>query len=419
MKNLLIIYPHWPPSNLAGVHRPRLIANFLKEFGWNPIVLTVKEKYYEEPHDWNIIKTVAKNVEVIKTDAIPVIKIFNKRIIGDIGIRSFYSLYKAALGIIKERNINFIWIPIPSFYIALLGRLLFQQTNIPYGIDYIDPWVRPLASFEKPFSRAWWSLQVAKFLEPLAVKKVSLISGVSYAYYEPVLARNFSRPVVNVAMPYGFDSNDHNLKIKDLKLPWDNLNGSIKPYVYAGAFLPKSHIFIEALFTAVSQLYQDNQLPSGFKLFFIGTGNYLGKKIVDYAHEKGITHLVVEMRERLPFLTILNILGESSGNLIIGSIEKHYTASKTFQAILANKPIFSILHKESSALEVLKAANADKYSIAYSNEYTNEDLVNKIFVLFYKFVTSAKKWEPNFKALDSFSAKNSARLLSVALDKIV
>ena len=48
MKNMLIIYPHWPPSNLAGVHRARLISNFLPDFGWHPIVLTVKEIYYEE-----------------------------------------------------------------------------------------------------------------------------------------------------------------------------------------------------------------------------------------------------------------------------------------------------------------------------------------------------------------------------------
>ena len=27
MKRILIIYPHWPPSNLVGVHRVRLIAN--------------------------------------------------------------------------------------------------------------------------------------------------------------------------------------------------------------------------------------------------------------------------------------------------------------------------------------------------------------------------------------------------------
>jgi hypothetical protein len=58
MKNILIIYPHWPPSNLAGVHRARLIANFLPEFDWHPIILTVDPDYYEEKPDWDMLKTV-------------------------------------------------------------------------------------------------------------------------------------------------------------------------------------------------------------------------------------------------------------------------------------------------------------------------------------------------------------------------
>ena len=61
MKKILIIYPHFPPSNLAGVHRPRLFANHLKSFGWEPVILTVHEKYYEEELDWNLHKSKRKS----------------------------------------------------------------------------------------------------------------------------------------------------------------------------------------------------------------------------------------------------------------------------------------------------------------------------------------------------------------------
>ena len=50
MKTLLIIYPHWPPSNLVGVHRVRLLVNEMPAQGWKPIVLTVDPEDYEEPH---------------------------------------------------------------------------------------------------------------------------------------------------------------------------------------------------------------------------------------------------------------------------------------------------------------------------------------------------------------------------------
>ena len=49
LRKVLILYPHFPPSNLAGVHRPRLFAQHLPDFGWEPVVLTVDEKYYEIP----------------------------------------------------------------------------------------------------------------------------------------------------------------------------------------------------------------------------------------------------------------------------------------------------------------------------------------------------------------------------------
>src|SRR5690554_6194763 len=139
MKNILIIYPHWPPSNLAGIHRARLISNFLPEMGWHPIVLTVKPEFYEEKPDPNIEKTVRESTEVISANAKAVKS--SSRLIGDIGLRAFAHLKKKALEIIAERQIDFIWIPIPSFYIAILGRQLYEKTSTPYGIDYIDPWV--------------------------------------------------------------------------------------------------------------------------------------------------------------------------------------------------------------------------------------------------------------------------------------
>src|SRR5690606_8842440 len=113
MKNLLIIYPHWHPANLAGVHRPRLIGNFLPEFGWHPIILTVKEEFFEETPDLDFKKTFRDHFEVHRVNAFPLGKI---RIFGDIGIRSFWQLYRGAKKIIAAKEIDFIWIPVPSYY---------------------------------------------------------------------------------------------------------------------------------------------------------------------------------------------------------------------------------------------------------------------------------------------------------------
>ena len=94
MKKIIIISPHFPPSNLAAVHRSRLFAQHLPAFGWEPIIVTVHEKYYEEELDYNLEKLLPKNLRIAKTNAIPTKPL---RLIGDIGIRGFYQIYKTVI----------------------------------------------------------------------------------------------------------------------------------------------------------------------------------------------------------------------------------------------------------------------------------------------------------------------------------
>ncbi len=400
------------------MHRPRLIANFAEDFGWHPIVLAVDAAYYEEPLDNDMLQLVRANVEVVHTKAWG---IWNGPMrIGDIGIRSFTHLYKAALNICNTRTIDFIWIPIPSFYTALLGRLLYHKTKIPYGIDYIDPWVSKLAPYQKAFSKAWFSKQVAKFLEPIAVKKAALISGVSAEYFEPVLQRNFPNgKVLTASMPYGFDPKDHDIKVDGIETPWHNKGIDHKPFMYAGAFLPQSHTFIKALFNALSALVKQGQATTDIHFYFLGTGNYQGKSIMDYASEAGVSNYVTEIRQRFPFIHILHFLQKASGALIIGSTEKHYTASKTFQSLLSGKPVFAMMHEQSSAATVLKELAADTFLVKYEEGMDTETLNERTMTVLKIFIGLENAWQPILSNIEKYSSKASARILFNEVDKLV
>jgi len=417
VKNLLIIYPHWAPSNLAGVHRSRLISNFLTQFGWQPHILTVKSEFYEEKLDFDLLKTVNTSTKVYYTNAMKPPKYI--RFFGDIALRAMPNLYNAAKKIIKEQQIDFIWIPIPSFYTAILGRLLHGKTKIPYGIDYIDPWVNGFVDYEKPFSRAWLSNQLASKLEPFSVKKASLISGVSTAYYQGVLDRNFkNKKIEHVGMPYGFDPNDHEIKLENIELPW-KMHENCKAWVYAGAFLPKSHSFLQILFESINELRIENKWDESIRLYFLGTGSYKAQSIAEYAKENQLDDIVVEDRSRFGFLDILNLLAASAGVLVIGSTEKHYTASKIFQSLLSKKPVLAVFHQESSAVEILKESKADSYLTKFSPKETKAILKEKIKENLFNFAYSNKEWNPEFANLDNYSAKASAKALVEKLDIIV
>lgn len=417
---VLIIYPHWHPSNLAGVHRPRLIGNFLPEFGWQPVVLTVDAAYFEEPPDPDFERTFAPHFEVHRVKALPVSR---PRIIGDIGLRAFFQLRKAALKVLRSRAIDFIWIPIPSFYMANLGRILHEKTGVPYGIDYIDPWVRDISN--RSNFRARLSQRLARMLEPHAVKKAALISGVAYNYFRPMLERNFpgsgegegqrtSGGPVQVAMPYGFDPRDHEVKPRDVVYPW---NAGEEVFLYAGAFLPNSGYFMQLLFQALRTLRDAGKVKPRQKLYFVGTGRYTHKSITDYAREAGIQDHVREIRERYPFLHILHFLTRARGVMVIGSTEQHYTASKIYQALLSKQPVFAVFHKSSSAAGVMEECRADRYLVRYSEDLPEQQLQNTIMETLQRFISEESNWQPDLKALNKYSAKESARKLAAGMNK--
>ena len=412
MKTVLIIYPHWVPANLAGVQRPRLIGNYLKGLGWKPLLLTVDSKYYEEKLDPLMEKTVSEDIEVIYTKAYQVTK---PRIIGDIGLRAFPFLKKKALQICKQRNIDFIWIPIPSFYTAILGRMIHNKTGIPYGIDYIDPWVRDITNQNN--LRAKLSQFVAKTLEPYAVKKAALITGVSSSYYQPVIDRNFKETPVNAGMPYGFDPNDHKIDLKNIDLPWSEDEGC-KPWIYAGAFLPNSHLFVQSFFAAITELKKNNQWDEKVRLYFIGTGPYPAKRITAYAEDYGLEAIVKEIRERFPFLHVLNFLSKADRVMLFGSTEKHYTASKTFQCLLSGVPLFTMLHQASSAVKVIKKCNANTYTLAYNDGDDQKSLVNSLKPLLIDFQKKLS-WSIDLEPLNQYTSEQSARVFVDAMNKVV
>jgi hypothetical protein len=416
MKTVLIIYPHWPPSNLAGVHRARLISNFLPDFDWHPIILTVHEDFYEEKLDVDFLKTVRSSTEVIKVKARPVNS--SRRFIGDIGLRAFFQLRKKASQLLRDRKIDFIWVPIPSYYTTLMLPGLYKKYKTPYGIDYIDPWVKPRDVLGSFMSKAYVSNIVARLLEPYAVGKAALISGVDEAYYQPVLDRNFKgKKVVHVGMPYGFDPKDHQIQLENVKLPW---NKGEEAYVYAGAFLPKSHLFLKSLFKVIAQLKANDNWIATKKLYFLGTGTYPGKQIKEYAREYGIDELVVEKNERFPFLHILYFLNQAKGVIVLGSTEKHYTASKIFQSLLSQRPVFAIFHHQSSAVTILKESNSAQFLVEYYEGMQEGEVINKLGEKVEEFFLENKNnWRINLVVLDKYSSQESTKGLIQGIDKIV
>ncbi len=423
VKKILIISPHFPPSNLAAVHRSRLFAQHLPAFGWQPIILTVHEKFYEEKQDHNLEKLLPVNLRIEKVTALAVTK---PRLIGDIGLRAFLPLYKRAKQLIQKEKINFLYIPIPSFYCALLGRWLHQSTGIKYGIDYIDPWVHYFPGSEKLFSRHWFSTQIARFLEPIAVKKASMITGVAEGYYKGVIERNphLLQQAVVGAMPYGGEEEDHMAVTKSDLKPYlfKKKIGKIQ-LVYAGAMLPKAYTVLEKIFESI----QNN--PGEFEnveFHFIGTGklpnDMASFNIKPVAEKYSLWQKVVfEYPQRIPYLDVLVHLNNADGIFILGSIEPHYTPSKVYQGILAGKPILAVLHAKSSAAAIIEEAAAGK--ILTFDGAGDIASINQNFSTSWKhftnYLASFNPENVNKNAFNKYSAHTVTKELAELLNSVI
>lgn len=419
MKKILILYPHFPPSNLAGVHRARLFAQHLPSFGWEPTVLTVHEDFYEEKLDYNLEKLLSPDLRIEKVKAFSV---KNFRLIGDIGLRGFFQLYKKANSLLKNEKFDFLYIPIPSFYCALLGRMLHSSTQIKYGIDFIDPWVHTFPGSNKLFGRHWFSTKLAKFLEPIAVKKASLITGVAEGYYLPVLDRNLHlKNIVTGAMPYGGEAKDNEI-IQSLNIEpyiFKEMENKLQ-LVYAGAMLPKAYAVLEKIFETIAA---NKNVFEEVEFYFIGTGKIANDdksyNIKTYAQKYGLWNTIVfEYPARIPYLDVLVHLNIADGIFILGSTEPHYTPSKVYQAILCGKSIFAILHTQSSAVKVINDSNA-----GIVIDFNGEQDLSKIkytfidtFLKYKHFLSGFKKEKVNADLFKQYSAYEVTKKLASLID---
>lgn len=405
---------------MTGVHRSRLFAKYLPYFGWEPIVLTIDECCYEEKLDKNL------NILIPKAQKIKRVKAFSlskPRIIGDIGLRAFFQLYKKANEIISREKIDFVYILIPSFYLSLLGSLLHHKHGVKYGIDYIDPWVHFFPGSERIFSRHWFSTKLSKLLEPIAVKRASLITSVSPSYVQPIFDRN--KKLINTtkmfSFPYGWDPEEKdfigNYKSKSQLYVTNN---KLK-LVYTGVFMPNSVKILKEWLRCINDNIDQFQ---DVEIHFIGTGAPKSSpnrnSIADIAKEyKLYGTIIFEHPDRIPYFDLLYHISISDGLFILGSTETHYTPSKLFNAFVTAKPVFAILHSASSAKNILDDTN---WGIACSfspNDVTN--FQHELIASFkeWKLRATSNKWNFNHDAANIYSARNiTSQLVKVINEQL-
>ena len=420
-RRVALVSGHFVPSNLVGAQRARLWSRYLPEFGWEPIVVTGDPRRYEERPDPDLERLVSPSLRVIHAPTMSTAPI---RVVGDIGIRSFWGCYRVLAGLAQRHEIDFVMVTIPSNYLAPVGRLIRRRFGVPFGIDYQDPWVNPPPGGEAPFTRAWTSHRLAALLEPWAVRDAALITGMAPGYVAGMLERNpdVAKHAVLAYMPMGTAPEDYDL-VRTMRKPpflFDPADGNFH-MIYAGALLPAGVVVLDSFLAGLRALRQlAPAAASRLRVHFVGTGSSPddpnGHRVMPRARQAGVQEMVTEHPVRIGYVDALNHLEHSNAVLVLGSTEPHYTPSKVFQAILSGHPVFAMLHAESMAVDMIRAARAGRALTLTASELpAPEAVARELRMLIDDSPDEGRSVDRT--GFEAYTAREATRTFAEALDR--
>ena len=406
------------------MHRVRLSLPYYEMFGWEAEVVIVKQQFVDLPHDQMLLESLPPGLEIHEVNAFKK-KITTKLGLGSTALRSIYYYRKYVNALLKRKNFDLILFSTTEFPLCTLGTYWKKKFNIPFVIDMQDPWhsdyYQNKPKSERP-PKYWFSYNLNKFLEPIAMHEVDGIISVSEKYIATLRLRyeNINKiPSQVITFPAaGLDFEIAELHSKKLTTPL--LNSSYTNLVYIG----RGGFDLTLSATLLFETFKKN-LDANFDLFkdirfyFIGT-SYAPhgqgvQTILPIAKKFSISNYVTEQTDRIPYYNAISYLKKANGLIILGSDDEGYTASKIYPYILAKKPLLAIFNKKSSAGKIIGDCKSG-YVADLNDPISAESEISNY--LSHRAKNSEYENSTDWEVFSSYTAKNLTKIQCEFLDKI-
>lgn len=338
---------------------------FLAGHGWSPEVLCVDAAQVEGQLDERLAHMLPAGLPVHRCGAIP------RRLTrwvgcGQLGYRAYFHLRAAGDRLLGGQRFDLVFFSTAIFETLNLGPRWLRRHGLPYLVDMHDPWVtdyydRPGAP-PPPGGRFKFAIAqgLARRCEPGVMASAAHVVCVSPDYPAALQQRHPGlKPERFTVLPFGAPTHDF-ARVKDLHLRpaiWQNPPDRPR-WLYLGRIVPGMALPLAGLFQWLKGRPPGPLPADGPELWFVGTKYSARDREPDLAttlaHAAGVSQVVHELAQRVPYFDGVALQQAAAVNLIIGSDDPSYTASKIYPTLLAGQPVLALIHRGSAAIDRLR-----------------------------------------------------------------
>jgi hypothetical protein len=415
----LIVSPYFLPSNLVGVHRNRLLAANLERFGWRPVVVTVDPRYYEEPLDHRLLELMPMNVDIRRVGALPT-RLSRAVGIGDASLRGYLGLRREIGRLLASGMGDLIYVSILPGYSSLIGAWAKRKWQVPFVLDYQDPWVSEWGAVQPMLSKSGMAHRLASLLEARVVPHADAVTAVSDGTLDGLRKRGLLGQDTPVEiLPIGVDATDHEIASRVGHSVISRTPGRSE-IVFLGSMGDGMLESVAALFTALASVRARGKRV---RVSLIGvSGQPHGSDtlgLTELAATMGVAECVNVLPDRIGYLDALRTMHDADMLLLLGTHYAHYTASKVFPYWLAEKPILGLFHEASSVFGVVSELGGGRvipYGASGPRQHA-EELAGAITDAIERGAESVPPRNPD--GLRKFSGAATAAAYATLFDRLV
>ncbi len=424
MKNVLFIVYYFPPMGGSGVQRPLKFVKYLREFGWNPIVICPEpgayqffDETFEEELDklnleihrvkggtlFHIMGGGRKSTGLITGNFAKSLRWISNRIYFPDNKKGWIKpALETAEKILKERKINLVFSTAPPFSNHIIGKRIKDKFGIPLVTDYRDLFVEN--QFYKRLSES--DFRKRKELENSWLEKSDGIAVLDN-HAKSIIEKKENYIDLNIkVIPHGFDHEDYS---DDLESGLKYQKGKIN-FLYSGLFYESNQpdIFLKA----INELLKERpELKKSIALHFQGG---LDSRIVNLIRRFSFDDMVFDYGYVKHDQAVTN-LKHADFLWMISNFDKdlqQIKSGKLFEYTGSGKPILGLVYKGEAQ------SHLDQYGAGFWAE--PDDLINikerigEIIELWDK----NKLPEANNKFISQFNRKKITGDLASFFDEI-